>query len=121
MAELQSNIEFRIMSLMFRSRDLFSPRRNILKEVGITKGFRILDYGCGAGSYIVGASELVGESGMVCGILVAVTETKDGELSTVPSLTTNENSSTVSTGASGITKLADTESESVTIYPLESV
>ncbi len=65
MEKLQSNIEFRIMSLVFRFRDLFSPRRNILKEVGIEKGFRILDYGCGAGNYIVGASELVGESGTV--------------------------------------------------------
>lgn len=63
--KLQSDIEFRIMSLMFRFRDLFSPRSNILKEAGIAEGFRILDYGCGDGSYIAGASELVGESGTV--------------------------------------------------------
>jgi ubiquinone/menaquinone biosynthesis C-methylase UbiE len=38
---------------------------NILKEVGIKPGFRVLDYGCGPGSYIIPLAELVGESGKV--------------------------------------------------------
>jgi len=37
----------------------------ILKEAGIKTGFRVLDYGCGAGSYVAAASELVGPSGRV--------------------------------------------------------
>jgi ubiquinone/menaquinone biosynthesis C-methylase UbiE len=33
--------------------------------VGIQPGFRVLDYGCGPGSYTPPLAELVGESGMV--------------------------------------------------------
>lgn len=62
---MQSNISFRFMSLGFRLRDLRLPRREILKEAGIQTGFRVLDYGCGAGSYVPGLSELVGPSGKV--------------------------------------------------------
>jgi ubiquinone/menaquinone biosynthesis C-methylase UbiE len=38
---------------------------NILKEAGIKAGFHILDYGCGSGSYIAAAAELVGISGKI--------------------------------------------------------
>jgi len=38
---------------------------NVLKEVGIRKGFHVLDYGCGPGSYIKPLAELVGESGKI--------------------------------------------------------
>ncbi|MDM7998777.1 MAG: class I SAM-dependent methyltransferase [Dehalococcoidia bacterium] len=65
MGELQSNLSFRLMSLGFRLRDLRLPRGEILKEVGIKTGFTVLDYGCGAGSYVPGLSELVGPSGKV--------------------------------------------------------
>jgi ubiquinone/menaquinone biosynthesis C-methylase UbiE len=37
----------------------------ILKEVGIKPGFRVLDFGCGPGSYVEAASRLVGQSGKV--------------------------------------------------------
>ena len=60
-----SNFDFRFMSLGFKFRDLRLPRKNILKEVGIKPGFRVLDYGCGPGSYIIPLAELVGESGRV--------------------------------------------------------
>jgi ubiquinone/menaquinone biosynthesis C-methylase UbiE len=60
-----SNLNFNVMSLMFKVRDLLRPRREILKEVGIKPGSRVLDYGCGPGGYVVGAAELVGESGKV--------------------------------------------------------
>ena len=59
------NFYFRFMSFVFRFRDLFLSRKNILKEVGIESGFRILDYGCGTGSYIAATAELVGESGKI--------------------------------------------------------
>lgn len=59
------NFYFRFMSFAFRFRDLFLPRKNILKEAGIESGFRILDYGCGTGSYITATAELVGESGKI--------------------------------------------------------
>ncbi|MFC1714078.1 class I SAM-dependent methyltransferase [Candidatus Poribacteria bacterium] len=59
------NFYFRFMSFAFRFRDLFLPRKYILKEVGIESGFRVLDYGCGPGSYITTAAELVGKSGRI--------------------------------------------------------
>jgi ubiquinone/menaquinone biosynthesis C-methylase UbiE len=65
MDEPESNFNFKFMSFGFKFRDLFSPRRNILEEVGIEPGFHVLDYGCGPGSYIVPAAELVGRSGKV--------------------------------------------------------
>jgi len=60
-----SNFMFRFMSFGFRFRDIFLPRKNILKEVGIKSGFCILDYGCGPGSYTIIAAQLVGESGKI--------------------------------------------------------
>ena len=59
------NLHFRLMSFGFRFRDIFSPRTNTLKEVGIKPGFHVLDYGCGPGSYITPLAELVGKSGKI--------------------------------------------------------
>jgi ubiquinone/menaquinone biosynthesis C-methylase UbiE len=53
------------MSLGFKFRDLFRPRKNVLKEVGINAGFHILDYGCGPGSYLTDVSAMAGETGKV--------------------------------------------------------
>jgi ubiquinone/menaquinone biosynthesis C-methylase UbiE len=61
----QSNLDFRFMALTYKVRDLFSPRIDVLKEAGIKPGFRVLDYGCGPGSYILPLAELVGESGEI--------------------------------------------------------
>jgi len=60
-----SNFDFQFMSVGYKFRDLFLPRKNILKEVGIKPGFYVLDYGCGPGSYIIPLAELVGESGKI--------------------------------------------------------
>jgi ubiquinone/menaquinone biosynthesis C-methylase UbiE len=60
-----SDFHFKVMAFIFKLRDFFSPRKNILKEAGIRPGFRILDYGCGPGSYTTAAAELVGGSGKV--------------------------------------------------------
>jgi ubiquinone/menaquinone biosynthesis C-methylase UbiE len=60
-----SSFHFKVMSLAYKFRDLHLPRMSILKEVGIKPGFRVLDYGCGSGSYIIPLVELVGESGKV--------------------------------------------------------
>jgi ubiquinone/menaquinone biosynthesis C-methylase UbiE len=59
------NFAFNVMSYMFKLRDLLSPCDNVLEEVNIEPGFRVLDYGCGPGGYIVGAAERVGRSGKV--------------------------------------------------------
>jgi ubiquinone/menaquinone biosynthesis C-methylase UbiE len=65
MDKTQSNFDFKMMALLFKFRDLFLPRKNVLKEVGIQSGFHVLDYGCGPGSYIVPVRELVGTSGKI--------------------------------------------------------
>jgi ubiquinone/menaquinone biosynthesis C-methylase UbiE len=65
MTESMSDSHFKTMSFMFRFRDFFLPRKNVLKEVDIRPGFSILDYGCGPGSYTVVASRLVGPNGKV--------------------------------------------------------
>lgn len=65
MDKRMSDFDFRFMSVGYRIRDLFLPRINILKEVGIRRGFHVLDYGCGPGSFIAPLAELVGESGKV--------------------------------------------------------
>lgn len=53
------------MSLVFRLRDRFRPREEFLAEVGIQPGDKVLDYGCGPGGYVRGASKLAGPSGKV--------------------------------------------------------
>jgi len=60
-----SNFDFKFMSVGYKFRDFFLPRKNILEAVGIKPGFHVLDYGCGPGSYIVPLAKLVGESGKV--------------------------------------------------------
>ncbi|UCC69267.1 MAG: class I SAM-dependent methyltransferase [Armatimonadota bacterium] len=53
------------MAVEFSIRDLLWPRRTILNEVGIGPGMRVLDYGCGPGSYVLPAAQMVGETGRV--------------------------------------------------------
>jgi ubiquinone/menaquinone biosynthesis C-methylase UbiE len=60
-----SNFLFQFMSVGYKFRDFFLPRKNILKEMGIKPGFQVLDYGCGPGSYIAPLAKLVEESGKV--------------------------------------------------------
>ncbi len=60
-----SSLGFKLMSLMFKVRDIFRPRLDVLKEVGIKPGHCVLDYGCGPGGYIAHLAELVGSSGKI--------------------------------------------------------
>jgi len=63
--ESMSDIAFRMMSMSFQLIDLFNSPAKLLDEVGIKKGFTVIDYGCGPGRYIKKASQLVGKSGKV--------------------------------------------------------
>lgn len=65
MEEPDSEFKFHANTLIFKFRDFFFPRRKILEEAGIKPGVKVLDYGCGSGSYIPDASEMVGPSGKV--------------------------------------------------------
>jgi len=38
---------------------------NILRHVGIIKGHKVLDFGCGSGNYTIPAAKVVGEQGVV--------------------------------------------------------
>lgn len=60
-----SDFHFRVTSLAYKFRDFFLPRKNVLKEVGIKPGFRVLDFGCGPGAYIMETAKLVGQSGKI--------------------------------------------------------
>jgi ubiquinone/menaquinone biosynthesis C-methylase UbiE len=53
------------MALKYRFRDLFSPPARVLAEADIGEGSRVLDFGCGPGSFTLAAANLVGESGRV--------------------------------------------------------
>jgi len=56
---------FRFMSFMFQFRDMISPPKKYLKETKMKEGDQVLDYGCGPGSFVFPAAEIVGESGKV--------------------------------------------------------
>jgi ubiquinone/menaquinone biosynthesis C-methylase UbiE len=60
-----NEFHFKFMALGYKFRDLFLPRRNILREAGIKPGFHVLDYGCGPGSYIMPLAELVAATGKI--------------------------------------------------------
>ena len=58
-------IGFRFMAFMFRFRDIFNPPEKFLKEAKMKEGDKILDYGCGPGSFVFPAAKIVGENGKV--------------------------------------------------------
>ena len=60
-----TNSHFNFMSLGYKFRDFFFPRKNVLRELKIEPGFCLLDYGCGPGGYSLVAAELVGKEGKV--------------------------------------------------------
>ena len=65
MKKSHSLLGFKLMRIAFKIRDRFSSRVNVLNEVGIKPGDRVLDYGCGPGSYILPLWSLIGESGEI--------------------------------------------------------
>ena len=64
-SERMSNIAFKLMSLLFHLRNIVNPPEKLLNEIGIETGMVVVDYGCGPGSYIMGASAMVGAGGRV--------------------------------------------------------
>jgi ubiquinone/menaquinone biosynthesis C-methylase UbiE len=59
----QSSLDFKVMSLGFKIRDIFKPRSRILEEVGIKNSSQVLDYGCGPGGYVMPVVKLIGNTG----------------------------------------------------------
>ena len=60
-----SDLSFKLMASTFKIRDFLRPRDEVVKEAGIKEGFHVLDYGCGAGSYLAAVAEMVGKSGKI--------------------------------------------------------
>lgn len=60
-----TNFNFRVMALLFRLRDFFIPPVKKLNEAGLIPGFRVLDFGCGPGSFSEAAAKQVAPSGKV--------------------------------------------------------
>ena len=65
MSRRMSNFMFKGMSFLFSIRDFFHPPKEKVAQLELQAGFKVLDYGCGPGSYTIAAAELIGESGKV--------------------------------------------------------
>lgn len=63
--KVPTGTSFRLMALMFRFRDLIRPRKNVLKDAGVKPGWRVLDFGCGPGGYILPLAKLIGPTGKI--------------------------------------------------------
>jgi ubiquinone/menaquinone biosynthesis C-methylase UbiE len=59
------NISFRLMSLVLSMRDILFPVGKRLNRFGIRRGSVVVDFGCGTGSYLERASQIVGDAGKV--------------------------------------------------------
>lgn len=59
------DFHFKLMAIEFKLRDSLLPRSKVLGEVGIERGFQVLDFGCGPGGYIAATSTLVGNEGAI--------------------------------------------------------
>jgi ubiquinone/menaquinone biosynthesis C-methylase UbiE len=62
---INRRIHFHLMVCFLRLRDLFHPPDRILLETGMRSGMKVLDYGCGPGSFSIAAARLVGRKGLV--------------------------------------------------------
>lgn len=94
-----SNLGFRLMHLVFMVRDCLYPRAKVLQEAGIHPGSRVLDFGCGPGSYIGPLLELVGPEGRVYALdahplAIATVEKRFGGRQSVPLSTIGSNCQT---------------------------
>lgn len=70
-----SDSHFRLMSFIFRLRDLFNPPQRKLHEAGIKPGHTVLDFGCGPGTYAAEAAALTGTSGTVYAVDISTAAT----------------------------------------------
>ncbi len=61
----ESDFAFRLMTLMYKLRDLLQNPRRSLERARLGKGMSVVDYGCGPGSFAIPAAELVGHEGKV--------------------------------------------------------
>lgn len=60
-----SNFNYRIMAAYLQFRERFRKPEETVSALGIGEGQKVLDFGCGIGSYSIPISQLVGETGRV--------------------------------------------------------
>lgn len=97
---------FKLMKFMYRIYYFFRPPGKYLDKFGIKPGFTVVDYGCGPGAFIKGASDRAGETGLVYAIDVhelAISSVKEiikrYELKNVVPLLSQENKSEIPDGS----------------------
>lgn len=61
-------LNFIIICLVLRIRDLFYPPKYILNDIEIQPNTTVLDFGCGPGSYSIATAELLSETGKVIAV-----------------------------------------------------
>jgi ubiquinone/menaquinone biosynthesis C-methylase UbiE len=61
----KGRLNFLIESVFFGIRGWLSPPLKKLREAAIQQGWRVLDFGCGIGSFAIAAARLVGGTGRV--------------------------------------------------------
>lgn len=65
MAHIMSNFHFKVMSFIFRLRDIYRSRNFILNELNFQPDSQVLDFGCGPGTYSILAAQKIGQNGTV--------------------------------------------------------
>jgi ubiquinone/menaquinone biosynthesis C-methylase UbiE len=65
MAHGDSATGFAFMALSHTIRDALKSRQPYLDEAGLRAGMKVLDFGCGSGSYVAPSAQMVGRSGLV--------------------------------------------------------
>ena len=65
MSDRLPRLGFWMMTLLFAWRDRRTPPKDVVGEAGLESGDRVLDYGCGPGSYTIAAAKIVGATGQV--------------------------------------------------------
>ncbi|NLE95561.1 MAG: class I SAM-dependent methyltransferase [Dehalococcoidia bacterium] len=65
MAHDEDTLGWRLMALSYKVRDALRPRGPYLEEAGVSEGMSVLDFGCGPGSYVVPAAQMVTENGRI--------------------------------------------------------
>ena len=61
-----SNLGFKMMTnIGMPIRNLFMPPAKMLAEVDISPGDKVLDYGCGPGTFTIMIADIIGQSGIV--------------------------------------------------------
>lgn len=63
--EYKSKLRYKFLDAFLLFRERFKKPTELIEKLGISEGDRILDYGCGVGSYSIPAAHIVGRNGVV--------------------------------------------------------